>query len=262
MFARYAYPPNELGYCGPPSAIPYDARFTGESAVRLARRFAGAWCYLQTIAFATGYANPLDRAIVEAYWLGGPLLEQVDGELFAKALSEQFRGQHGARMAGLADGTARAHHGFHVFEVYPWSGMLEHTEGPALTILDNCRIRWGTVIGLDGDRASVLSKPLCWDGAHLHLGQERVERPRWRQWESALVAGLAEGDEVALHWDWVCDRLGPEQLEALRDGTEAQLRRTSRAIAAQDGRMRRSESRPVAASSRSDSGISRVARFG
>ena len=38
----------------------------------LAQQFAGAWPYLELIAPATGLADPLDRRVVEAYWVGSP----------------------------------------------------------------------------------------------------------------------------------------------------------------------------------------------
>lgn len=74
LFARYAYPPNSLGYCGPsdPSAL-LQAASDGTDLVELghlAARFEGAWPYLQLIAACNGIANPLDRRVVEAYWVG------------------------------------------------------------------------------------------------------------------------------------------------------------------------------------------------
>ena len=35
-----------------------------------ARRFSGAWPYLQVLARLTGVDDPLDAGLVEAYWLG------------------------------------------------------------------------------------------------------------------------------------------------------------------------------------------------
>ena len=57
-FARYAYPPNELGYCGPENTA------IGELASR-ARDFDGAWPYLQAIADAAG-SPMLTASVVEA----------------------------------------------------------------------------------------------------------------------------------------------------------------------------------------------------
>ncbi len=56
-------------------------------------------------------------------------------------------------------------------------------------------------------------------------------RARARHVESALIArdgyGLAgplrPGDVVALHWEWVCDRLSARQLRSLRAVTASHL---------------------------------------
>ncbi|MEO6208381.1 MAG: DUF6390 family protein, partial [Candidatus Limnocylindrales bacterium] len=71
LFARYAYPPNELGYCGPQDSravLEYGAAgVVDRGLVELAKGFAGAWPYLETIAGMAGIPDPLDRRVVEAY---------------------------------------------------------------------------------------------------------------------------------------------------------------------------------------------------
>jgi hypothetical protein len=84
LFARYAYAPNRLGYCGPAeSGVLADAGaragIGAESDVRaVARRFSGAWPYLRVLAKLTGIADPLDPRLVESYWLGGGVGESID----------------------------------------------------------------------------------------------------------------------------------------------------------------------------------------
>ena len=74
LFARYAFGPNRLGYCGPDAVDELFGEATGghdERALReLARAFEGAWPYLELIARRNGLSDPLDRRVVEAYWLG------------------------------------------------------------------------------------------------------------------------------------------------------------------------------------------------
>jgi hypothetical protein len=74
LFARYAYPPNSLGYCGPrdsASLLGYGSERVVDGGLRqLARGFEGAYPYLELIACATGVPDPLDHRVVEAYWLG------------------------------------------------------------------------------------------------------------------------------------------------------------------------------------------------
>ncbi|MEJ7749228.1 MAG: DUF6390 family protein, partial [Candidatus Limnocylindrales bacterium] len=93
LFARYAYQPNELGYCGPPDSralLDYGAeQQVDRGLVELAKGFAGAWPYLELIARATGLPSPLDRRGVEAYWLGSDLLESIDMATFGNSLAER-----------------------------------------------------------------------------------------------------------------------------------------------------------------------------
>jgi hypothetical protein len=40
---------------------------------------------------------------------------------------------------------------------------------------------------------------------------------------TVLARGIGPGDRVALHWDWVCDKLTDRQLRALRTYTMRHL---------------------------------------
>ena len=79
MFVRYAYPPNALGYCGPADFAAFReyaaAGVVDPGLVQLAQAFAGAWPYLELIAHGCGIGDPLDRRVVEAYWVGNGLLD-------------------------------------------------------------------------------------------------------------------------------------------------------------------------------------------
>src|SRR4249919_2138534 len=89
-FARYAYGPNRLGYCGPDAADELLGEATEGGDLRrireLARGFEGAWPYLELIARANGIADPLDGRVVEAYWLGNRLLDGVPVGMFGESL--------------------------------------------------------------------------------------------------------------------------------------------------------------------------------
>jgi hypothetical protein len=238
LFARYAYPPNQLGYCGPGDGRELLELASGEGGERgrldmaeRARRFDGAWPYLEIIAAATGIEDPLDGRVVEAYWIGNELLDAVDPMSFARLARARFGHQTGADWGCLdPPTTAVPHHSFHVFAIYPWMGLLRRAApGPALTVLDRCRIRWGQVVRVHGDRADVHSETLTWDGAAVSLGPPLVETARWADSGRALGAPPAPGDWVSLHWDWVCDRLTASQLDGLRRITARQLHLTNRA---------------------------------
>jgi hypothetical protein len=232
LFARYAYPPNVLGHCGPPGAHALlEGASSGLQDDELRRRaamFDGAWPYLQVISAAAGIDDPLDARVVRAYWLGGPLLDAVEPDRFAAVARSSFGSQPGVpeRVVHQAD-AVRASHAFHVFVVYPWVGLLGRDSAVPRSVLETCRVRWGRVEAVDGDDATVLSRPLEWDGAVLSLGAERAETCRWSRSGHAFVAGLQVGETVSLHWDWVCDRLDPADVDALQTGTQRQLDATN-----------------------------------
>jgi hypothetical protein len=225
LFARYAYPPNALGYCGPGDAGTLLRAAEAQEIARRARRFEGAWSYLEFIAASAGLSDPLDAAVVEAYWLGNDLLDRVD----PAALLEHLRDRFARQIGGTWRTSARpaAHHSFQVFEVYPWAGLLAATGNPtAVSVLDQCRIRTGTVVRVDGESATVRARPLLWQDRALLRGPERDDVVRWSVGGRSLIAPPSPGDRVAVHWDWICDVVGPEQaarvdaMEAVHTGAE------------------------------------------
>jgi len=239
-FARFAYPPNVLGYCGPNDPIALlqhaDAGVAGADLSNLARQFAGAWPYLQLIAAASGRSDPLDAGVVEAYWLGNALLHRVQPGVFAAHLAERFEARAGrgiADIATLALLGAVPHHNFHVLAVYPWVGLLRagSTVEEPMRVLNACRIRWGRVLSVDAMVADVAVAPLVWNGHSLQLGATQVESAMVASNQGSLAPTVRPGDIVALHWDWICDVLTDRQVRSLQTCTARILQMTNEALA-------------------------------
>lgn len=223
LFARYAYPPNELGYCGPDD---HEALFgyastgtTDRGLVQLASGFVGPWPYLTLMAGALGLDNPFDLRLVEAYWIGNDLLDRVTISQFGRMVEDTFKPVAGDDFPLLAETVgsgAMATHSFHVYGVYPWVGLLRRGEiDEPLRQLDRCRIRWGRVEALEADRVEVRSRPLTFDGLHLGLGDWQIETAVRAVDGTGLAADLAVGDWVSLHWHWVCEQLDERRLHNL-----------------------------------------------
>jgi hypothetical protein len=232
LFARYAFPPNSHGFCGPADSgafFEYGVAGQDDGGLRaLARQFAGAWPYLELIAGATGLPDPLDRRVVEAYWIGSPRLDQVGTRSVGDSMEDRFRYLTGARFSSITEGVLAGgvpHHSFAVFCIYPYTGLL--TDGrkapSALTVLDRCRIRWGRVVAVQGDQVVVESRPLTWDGRSLALGPPGTETVVQSVDGVGMAGGVQPGDWVSLHWEWVCDRLTEGQVGRLRAYTERHL---------------------------------------
>jgi hypothetical protein len=182
------------------------------------------------IAGATPGRGPLDRDVVEAYWVGNELLDRLDPRAFAAEVRSVFRSQAGPGLGCLdREPAAVPHHNFHVFAVYPWVGLLAAQEGGTpLRILDSCRVAWGRVTVVREQAVTVEVEPLLWQDGRLRLGPPRPEVVR--PVPSADRLELAAGAWVSLHWQRVCDRLDDVRTDALRRCTERQLQITNEAL--------------------------------
>jgi hypothetical protein len=247
LFARYAYAPNALGYCGadePRTLLEYgDARASDGGLAELARTFDGAWPYLTLIAAANGIEDALDPRVVDAYWIGNSLLDRVARESLARHIEDRFRGRVGRGWRDILDAVAAGavpHHSFHVFAVYPWLGLMRTgVVDEPLRVLDQCRTTPARVQAVDGDTASVLAPLLVWNGRQLVLGPWAEREVRWRADGLAFADELRRGDWVSLHWDFVCERLTRARAGRLLHATgralDAVNHRAAGALPAQTG---------------------------
>jgi hypothetical protein len=223
VFARYAFPPNELGYCGPADA---EALLSEGSVAELASRakeFDGAWPYLVALADATGVVDTLDAEVVRNYWVGGSLLKAVDSDALLSALRTSFAGQVTGLLDALEPGQALAHHSFHVFVVYPWIRFLDRNPTKPVQVMQDCRIRWGTVQSIAGDHVVIDSRPLTFADGRLALGDPTPERVRWRKDGTSLAPAPVPGQTVSAHWDWACGSIRDDEREALATATQLSL---------------------------------------
>jgi hypothetical protein len=183
----------------------------------------------------TGISDPLDYRLVESYWLGGGVGADLDAGEFFDALLAIIGPQAGQYWSHLTPDLAReaaGNHCFHVFGVYPWTRFLGRgMDEQPLSVLDNCRITWGTVHSREGDGVEVMCRRLAWDGQSLTLSEPSARvLDVWVEGYSALP-DVAAGDEIAIHWDRLCGRLQPDQIRALAESTNRQLQATNRRLA-------------------------------
>ena len=239
LFGRYAFGPNRLGYCGPDesrSLLALAATGSDDRGLRsLARGFEGAYPYLQLIAAANDLADPLDRDVVEAYWLGNGLTAAVRPNELHRSVEDRFRPRLGENdwrwlESAVAIG-ARPVHAFHVFDVFPKVGLLRgEAVADVLATIDSCRIRWGRVEAVVGDSLIVQAASLEMVEGRLRLATPRLEVvSRWLD-GTGFVDEVEPGEMVAIHWSWACDRLTPRQLHNLVAWTRLALWVTNRAI--------------------------------
>ena len=232
-FARFALPPNALGYCGTPDhdALAGHARsgVDDRELRELCRSFEGAWPYLELIAGASGVPDPLDPRVVEAYWIGNGLLEDVRARPFGDHLDARFR----ARTANgewrwLADKPAAGavpHHSFHVLEVMPRIGMLRAGQVQAiLPAMASCLVRPARVVERAPDGTlTVMARQLELADGRYRLGEPGLEH-------LAASSDETPGDPIAVHWGWSCGRLASAQASALGRTLESAVLLANRTV--------------------------------
>ena len=247
LFARYAFGPNRLGLCGPEdwrSLLELGAAATtadeADSPTRsqaleidhglrdLAAGFEGAYPYLELIASAHGIEDAMDLRVVDAYWIGNALSDRVDPGLMTTSIDSRFRAQLLPEawkwLEGKPEAGAHPTHAFHVFDVFPRVGLMR---GGAVTdavgLMDSCRIRWGRVLEVSGESLVVNAVPLALTDGKLALAEPKVQTVRRWLDGAGFVSDVEIGDVVSLHWNWACEVLSPERLEALQRRTLHQL---------------------------------------
>lgn len=226
LFARFAFMPNHLGYCGDDfntALLAYIKEGTTDQGLRRhLNAFSGALPYLQVIAESNGIADPFDTRVVEAYWIGNDLLETVDWALHARRLHERFKGRVSPATVDLLVGKpragARAHHSFHVFDVSFRTGL---PQGDAA--LDLCRIGWGTITAVDPGAFTVTYRPIVARQGRLSLGEPQPERVLRAMGEDHFLDEASVGDVIAFHWRWACLTLAPTQVKNLERYTLGML---------------------------------------
>ncbi len=226
LFARYAFMPNRLAYCGGDdhrALFAYCVAGVTDAGLRdLLRKFTGAMPYLRLIAECNAILDPFDARVVEAYWLGNDLLQGVEARALYDSLRARFGGQLRARdldlVLGKAPAGAHPHHSFHVLEVCPRIGWPQ-----ALAFMDNCRISWGKVVALDGSTLTVEVMPLLIAGHRLALGLPEHRAVNREIDGNGFVSAAQPGEWVSMHWGWACQVLSLRQVANLERWTRYHL---------------------------------------
>lgn len=233
-FIRYGFMPNHLGYCGGnDNDVLFEHAVAGRAERALApllAKFTGAVPYLRTIAAANGIADPFDRRVVDAYWLGNDLLDGVEASALSRSLEERFGRQLTGRLREevlrKAPEGARPHHLFHVLDVYR---RLEARE-IGMAAMESCRISWGRVTAVEAAALAVERQPLVERDGKLVLGPVTTERVLRSLSGQGFTDDVAVGDWVSIHWGWACEVLDQRRLAGLRRWSEHHLALANRTV--------------------------------
>lgn len=220
FFARYAFMPNRLSYCGgDDNQTLFDycaANHTDPGLVMLLKKFRAALPYLKLIARSNGISDPFDWRVVEAYWVGNELLERVDLVRFHDSLNQRFSRQMSTKVLKYLLSKpplgARPHHSFHVFDVHSRTGNLTYS----LDTMENCRIGWGQVNEINRNHLVVYHQPLRLADGKLKLGREEPKTVLRQIDGTGFISQCKVGDWISFHWGWACDALTESQVRNLK----------------------------------------------
>lgn len=242
LFARYAYPPNRLGYCGPDDADSLidhvQEGVVDPDLIRLERAFEGAYPYLALIARENGIADPFDRRVVEAYWIGNDLSDWVRPSAFAADLDDRF----GTRTASperrwlleIPAWNPPVHHDVHVLGVMPRIGMLRDGLVPGIIdVMGSCLVRVARVESASAGVLEVTARALEMHGGRLSLGRpasETVIDGLGPVAGDGSVDRVSPGDWVAVHWGVAVDLLDRHQAATLERITRDAVAGAARTI--------------------------------
>jgi len=221
LAARYAFPPNRRGYCGKASFQGALAACDTEKISAELGKFRAHNAYLSLIA-RENKKGKFDKDVVEAFWIGNKLLENVPQQALARFIREElFPRRSAARALALADSIpdgALPHHSFNALYV----NFVTDSVRRSVENYDSCCVTWGTVLSVSGKKAELMRGSVSADAdGRFFLKPVKcvvaLERDGFRFVEPR------EGDVVSVHWGMAIEKLSRKRAESLERYTRINI---------------------------------------
>jgi hypothetical protein len=227
LCAKYAVSPNFFGYCGPTKSSNIIDHLRGniadEELCFILSNFETLYPYLQLIAHQNKINDPFDRRVVEAYWIGNPLLKPVKAieyQAFSKeklTLDKKLsKVSLQKSLNNISKKSFLPHHAFHVFNIFRRMGndfALRKLEA-----MEQCRIGWGRVAKYQISNIKnifVKTKQLTVNNKQLSLAKSIVKELKIDYKGKSFIKDLKLEDWVSFHWGYMCDFLTETQVKNL-----------------------------------------------
>ena len=233
--ARYAFMTYELKLCTPKSNQDFFAHYQNESTNNglnlILKEFQTLYPYLEFIARANGVKDPFNEQVVEAYWIGNQLLENITKSELYNHLTDKIELKKRLNIKLLRQVInkiplgARPHHNFHVLNIGKRTGNLDimHT----LNSMDLCRISWGKIKKIDLPNLEVEYQPLVLENDRLKLGSIISQKVLGEINNSGFIEKPRLGQWISFHWGFACEVLNNRQVANLKKYTEESIRLTN-----------------------------------
>lgn len=219
----YSIPPNKLGYCGPVeswkvlnSFISNQDEQSAEEVKRSLTDFNALHPYLELIANANGL-EPFDAEVIDAYWIGNQLLENVSYEETQKTiLSFQHFGLPKSiaekKASELSDGML-PHHSMHVLYINFISQKVE----PIVKNLSSCIVQWAKVLDETSEAIRIKGIELFAESGELKI------REKEKTIENPFDLQLQPKDLISVHWNNAIEKISEDELKRLEKYTKATI---------------------------------------
>ena len=229
----YGLRPHDLGYCGPKCnsasiLLDYLAGKVSEQKIRkILKSFRGACPYYELIAKSNGIKDLFDDRVVEAYWLGNKLLDNVKHADLQKMVRTKFSApgllskEEAKRRADNIPVGALPHHCIHVFIIGAVSGTID-LKGK---LLDECRVAWGKVKSIGKMNSEKQIEIIIEYQPVLTKNKLKIGKVIKRKvfWDKRMIRKLEVGDWVSVHWGQAIEKLNKGQIENLKKYTKINL---------------------------------------
>lgn len=233
LCAKYSVAPNYFGYCGPnenKSLVDHLEEKLADKEVRsILSEFESLYLNLTLIAKENRIDDVFDEHVVEAYWLGNQLLQQISSKDYSYFLDEKFllvkklgSNKQKKLIHKLNSHKVYPHHSFHVFNVFKRTGHDPsfHT----LKTMDECRIGWGKIIRIKNLKLRMKTtekfiyvemRPLEIINDKLQFGKQTLKKIHLNYHNTYLFSNLKAGEWISFHWSHICDIISFQQVKNL-----------------------------------------------
>ena len=212
---KYSFAPNSLGYCGAKNFSALFERFIKEPSKQAAYEvkealcsFAGLHSYLSLIAEHNSL-NEFDESVIEAYWLGNSLLENVPVKAVRELIEKTFVTlplRIRQQKASFLKQHIYVQHSFHVLFVQ----FLTPKLAPLVPNLDKCIIKWANVLEVKGNKLKVKSIALIHENNELKLKEKLFSV------KNRFIEEPKKGMLISTHWDNAVEEISEEQQKNLK----------------------------------------------
>ncbi len=212
-------PPNRLGYCGPAESWKVFQKFISNpneenaaTAQKQLKHFTALFPYLELIADANSL-KPFDLDVIEAYWTGNSLLENVSySEIQKTILSFQNFGlpkSIAEKKASQLPKQMLPNHCMHVLYI----NFISQKVKPIVQNLSNCLVQWAKVIDETPKEIRAKGIELFQEAGQLKLKEKE------KTLQNPFGLKLKTNNFITVHWDNAIELVSKECQKKLESYT-------------------------------------------